>query len=311
MLSQDTLAATRLPATSVARRLLQSNLLAGATACLLGVAATYFLAVWTKAGQDFEDTARAGAARHASTSWYADADHWLEHFTSGTFLLAVVVIGVVGLLRRRWAMALCGVATALAAVLAARFLRDALPVRPALGRVAAAAHGAHQPNSFPSGHAAAAMGLFFGTLIVVNRRWYPAVVILGLPGAVGAGVATVAADWHRVSDTVGADLLALAAGLAGLALAARLGLVAPTIRPHGGTQRTVKVVVAGLATIAAAVGVALYLRYHGAYLTDAEAKYAYWSAQSFALGTGLGAAAVMLGICQSLAAVPRRAKTLK
>jgi hypothetical protein len=310
MLSQDTLAATRLPATSVARRLLQSNLLAGATACLLGVAATYFLAVWTKAGQDFEDTARAGAARHAATSWYSDADHWLEHFTSGTFLLAVVVIGAVGLLRRRWAMALCGVATALAATLAARFLRDALPVRPALGSVAAAAHG-HQPNTFPSGHAAAAMGLFFGTLIVVSRRWYPAVTVLGLPGAVGAGAATVAADWHRASDTIGADLLALAAGLAGLALAARLGLVAPTIRPNGGTQRAVKVVVAGLATVATAIGVALYLRYHGAYATDAEARYAYWSAQSFALGTGLGAAAVMLGICHSLAAAPRRAKTLK
>jgi hypothetical protein len=73
----------------------------------------------------------------------------------------------------------------------------------------------------------------------------------------------------------------------------------------------VKVVVAGLATVAAAIGVALYLRYHSAYAPDAEARYAYWSAQSFALGVGLGAAAVMLGICHSLAAVPRRAKTLK
>src|SRR5262249_61024591 len=96
------------------------------------------------------------------------------------------------------------------------------------GHAAQAATAAFQaPNTLPSGHTAAAMGLFFAMLIVVSRRWYVPVTFLALPGAAMSGVATVAANWHRLSDTVAADLLALAAGLAGLAVVAQLGLVLP------------------------------------------------------------------------------------
>ena len=309
MLYQPALAVDRHTATVGSRRGLRNRLLAAAVVAFAGVFVVYLLAVRTRWGQDFENAALAGARQHRSGSWYEDADRWLNRITAESFALSLAVIGAVGLLRRRYLLALCGVATAGGAVLGARFLKSVLPSRPALGVTAAGGHAAFQaPNTLPSGHTAAAMGLFFAMLIVVSRRWYVPVTLLGLPGAAMSGVATVAADWHRLSDTVAADLLALAAGLAGLAAVAQLGLVRPlpSLVRSRLSQRLLYSFVLCVATAALAVGAAFCLRYYDAGSIPARADAAYWSAQALALGAAVTAAGAMLAVCRRLESVGQR-----
>jgi len=277
----------------------------------------------------------AGARQHRSGSWYEDADRWLNRLTAESFGASLVVIAAVGLLRRRLLLALCGVLTAGGAVLAARFMKAALPSRPVFGADAlGAAHAVHAvhtagvaapvaatmahvalaqatyqpPNTLPSGHAAAAMGLFFATLIVVSRRWYVPVTLLALPGAAFAGVATVAADWHRLSDTVAADLLALAVGLLGLAVVTQIGLVRPGLSLSRSSlgQRLLYAGLLSVATVALAVGAAFFARYHGATSALGREDAAYWSAQALALGAAVTAAGMMLAVCRNLESVGTR-----
>ncbi|MEY9933327.1 hypothetical protein ABH926_007980 [Catenulispora sp. GP43] len=363
MLYPEALAVDRHTATVGSRRDLRNRLVAGAVVALAGVFMVYLLAVRTRWGQDFENAALVGARDHRTGSWYGDADRWLNRLTAESFGVSLVVIAVVGLLRRRLLLALCGVLTAAGTVVAARFLKGALPSRPvfgagtagagqgahtalakgaadvaahaagaaaagahavaagvtaAAGHAAATVHAVHTahaalapgqaPNTLPSGHAAAAMGLLVGALIVVSRRWYVPVVALALPGAAFAGVATVAADWHRVSDTIAADLLALAVGLLGLAAVSQLGLVrpGPSVGQSSLSQRLLYAVVLSIATAALAVGAAYFVRYHGAVSEGVRADAAYWSAQAIALGAAVTAAGVMLAVCRNLESVGHR-----
>lgn len=367
MLYPEALAVDRHTATVGSRRDLRNRLMAGAVVALAGVFVVYLLAVRTRWGQDFENAALVGARDHRTSGWYGDADRWLNRLTAESFGASLAVIAVVGLLRRRLALALCGVLVAGGTVIAARFLKGALPSRPvfgtgtadagqgahaavakgaanaaahaagaaaaaahavtagvaagattAAGHAAAAVHTVHTvhaalapdraPNTLPSGHAAAAMGLVVGALIVVSRRWYVPVVALTLPGAAFAGVATVAADWHRVSDTVAADLLALAVGLLGMAVVTQLGLVrpGPSVGQSSLSQRLLYAVLLSIATAALAVGAAYFVRYHGAVSETVRADAAYWSAQALALGAAVTAAGVMLGVCRNLESVGHR-----
>lgn len=309
MLYQPVLAADRHTATVASRRELRTRLLAAAVVAFAGVFVVYLLAVRTRWGQGLEDSALAGARQHRAGQWYGDADRWLNRITAESFGLSLAVLATVGLLRRRYLLALCGVLTAVGAVAGARLLKDALPGRPVLGAAAGAGHAALQaPNTLPSGHTAAAMGLFCGALIVVSRHWYVPVTLLGLPGAAIAGAATVAAHWHRLSGTVAADLLALAAGLAGLAVMAQLGLVLPTRSPRPSTlgRRLLYALLVGVATAALAIGAACVLRYHGATTAWSRDEAAYWAAQAFAVGSAVAVAGIMLGVCRRLESVGRR-----
>ena len=332
MLYPEALAVDRHTATVGSRRDLRNRLAAGAVVAVAGVFMVYLLAVRTRWGQDFENAALAGARQHRSGSWYEEAERWLNRLTAQSFGVSLLVIAIVGLWRRRMLLALCGVLTAGAVVIAARFMKGALPGRPVFGAdargMAHAAHaaqvahaalvpGAYQsPNTLPSGHAAAALGLFFATLIVVSRRWYVPVTVLILPGAALSGVATVAAHWYRLSDVIAADLLALAVGLLGLAAAAQLGLARPApVRGQSSFgQRLLYAVLLSVATAALAVGAAFFVRYHGPASAPARESAAYWSAQALALGAAVTAAGMMLAVCRNLESVgtlPPRGLTIQ
>src|SRR2546423_1453365 len=81
-------------------------------AAFAGVFVVYLLAVRTRWGQDFETSALAGARQHRAGDWYGDADRWLNRVTAESFGVSLAVVGAVGLLRRRYLLALCGVLTA-------------------------------------------------------------------------------------------------------------------------------------------------------------------------------------------------------
>ena len=117
--------------------------------------------------------------------------------------VASVMFAPVPLLRaRRDALARAACVAAVLATVSAELLRRALLARPVLT-------GLDSLNgpSFPSGHAAAAMGIALAIALVVpaSRRLRLASLTL----AIGVGAVTVYVPSHRVSDVVGGYLLAL------------------------------------------------------------------------------------------------------
>jgi len=183
----------------------------------LGAAGGYVLALvavcgfflWTATGQRWENTLTPPPTDRREFQVRSDllrpAEAVLDFFGDvrviGVVLVALVVVALVtGRGRLGWA----GVGVAVCSVGGARLLKELVP-RPDLGIVHSTTH-----NSFPSGHAATAMGLLCAWLLVVppRARWWVAI-----PGAVGVSVvsaATMVAGWHRVSDVTGGMLLASA-----------------------------------------------------------------------------------------------------
>lgn len=79
------------------------------------------------------------------------------------------------------------------------------------------------------------MTVLFAALIVVPYRWRGVVLFFVLPWAVGIGQYTLTAKWHRLSDTLAADAIALAlAALASWWLARRGALHRHTGRKRAG-----------------------------------------------------------------------------
>jgi membrane-associated phospholipid phosphatase len=182
------------------------HLTLAAVVSLLALAVTCLVFVWTPAGQEFDTAllprAERGGGYEQQTELLTPAKYVLDLFGDtavlAVLLVCVLVIGVVT--KRPWAGA-AGVGVVLGSVLTARFLKEVV-VRPDLG-----VYGSSTHNSFPSGHVAVATGLFLAFLLVLPTKW------LVLPGALAVvviGSATMITGWHRLSDIIGAVLLAVA-----------------------------------------------------------------------------------------------------
>ncbi|MFC6093006.1 phosphatase PAP2 family protein [Saccharothrix lopnurensis] len=214
-----------------------------------GVAAlVYVLAVWTVEGQELENAALRGAdqadAAQAGEAWRA-----LDEITVYSLVAAVVLIALVGVLRRRWDLAVAAVGVVVLGQVVVQGLKRFVLVRPPLVEVA----GDYTHNSLPSGHTAIAMTVLFAAVIVVPHRWRGVVMLILLPWAVGIGQYTLTAKWHRLSDTLAADAIALAlAALASWWLARRGGL-----HRYEGPRRVGRVVIGAFAGVSAVVGLAL------------------------------------------------------
>lgn len=210
-------------------------------------ALVYVLAVWTTAGQLLENAALRGADQ-ADRGESDGAWHALGQITVYSLVAAVVLVALVGVLRRRWDLAVAAVGVVVGGQLVVQVLKRFVLVRPHLVEVT----GDYAHNSLPSGHTTIAMTVLFAALIVVPHRWRGVLLFFVLPWAVGIGQYTLTAKWHRLSDTLAADAIALAlAGLASWWLARRGALHRHTGRRKVG--RVVLVVfwaVSGLATLA-------------------------------------------------------------
>lgn len=181
-----------------------------AAACLVVLILVYVLAVLTVTGQELENAALRGADQAAARDQTA-ADQSLSRITLYSLGVAVVLVAVIGLLRRRPALAVAAVGVIVAGQVVTQGLKRFVLPRPSLVPLT----GHYADNSMPSGHTTIAMTVLFAALLVVPYRWRGVTMVLLLSWAVGIGAYTVTAKWHRLSDTLAADAIAL--GLACLA----------------------------------------------------------------------------------------------
>jgi membrane-associated phospholipid phosphatase len=270
-----------------------------ALVCAVVAVAVYFLAVWTVPGQELENAALRGADEAAAGD-QAVADEGLSRITVYSLAAAVGLVTLVGLLRRRpdLAVAAAGVIVAGQAVtqVLKRFVLPRPPLVPSTGHYA--------ENSLPSGHTTIAMTVLFAALIVVPHRWRGVTLFFLLSWAVGIGAYTVTAKWHRLSDTLAADAIALALACVASWWLARRGAV----RRHEGKRRIPRVVVVTFAALGGLVFLALGGILIGATLTQEgyeatlrdNTYVVYLAANSFASFGSVAAALVFLATWRRL-----------
>jgi membrane-associated phospholipid phosphatase len=171
---------------------------------------TYLLMRRTSLGQRFDSTAYAGSI---PINPAVLGGNELGRITGDSLAVVLVILVLIGLVRRR---PLLGAASALAAgvtVLVTDVLKDDVFTRPFFTRQVPLL-----PDTFPSGHTAAAVGCAMALVLVSPPRWRgPVAVLAGAYGWITA-VQAQTASLHRPSDVIGAAFLAFAAaaGVAGL-----------------------------------------------------------------------------------------------
>jgi membrane-associated phospholipid phosphatase len=276
-----------------------------AAAATVLLALTYWAAVWTVTGQRIENAALRGADQVAGQARLAASDE-LSWITLSSFALVSALLVLAAWWRGGLRLAVgVGIILAGSTVITQTLKRVVLP-RPELVPVT----GDYTHNSFPSGHTTIAMSALFALAVVVPHRWRGIAVAAGGAYAVAIGAQTVTAKWHRVSDTIGADLVALAVTCLVLAWLARRGSLHPVPerrRLRVWTVGAALVVVTGLAL--AAGGTVLVLA-EVPVAPDAVLDYnSYLASQSLALaGSGLAALVLWCSLHQ-LEVGPARPRT--
>ncbi|MBL3699998.1 phosphatase PAP2 family protein [Leucobacter luti] len=252
--------------------------------------AVYVAAVLTPAGQAFENAALRGADQ-VSAGEFALASDALGRITLISLAVATVGVGAIGLLRRQPALAAIAVGVIAAGQLVTQSLKRWVLPRPELVPVT----GDFTENSFPSGHTTIAMTVLVAVFLVVPYRWRGIAMLFTSGWAVGIGAYTVTAKWHRLSDTIGADLVALALGAVAALILLRMRRLEIIARPPR-ARTAVVVVFAVLCAVSCALGALLAtaaLRYT---LTDPVIEWdVYLSAHALALAGSLGAALAYWG----------------
>ena len=259
----------------------------------------YVLAVLTPVGQELENAALRGADQISANEAGA-ADSSLDQITVYSLAIAVVLIAAIGLLRRRWDLALASVGVIVAGQVITQGLKRYVLPRPPLVQLT----GHYADNSLPSGHTTIAMTVLFAALIVVPYRWRGVALFFVLSWAVGIGSYTVTAKWHRLSDTLAADAIALALGCLASWWLARRGLV----YQHEGKRHVPRVLIV---TFTAVVG-AFFLLFGVFFTLVPLARYGldgvlrddtwiiYLAAQSLASAGSIAAALIFLGTWRRL-----------
>lgn len=167
--------------------------------------AVYAIAVLTRFGQLFENSALAGSKLSPNNLLAVD-DAQLRVISVSSLAIAIVLVALIGYVRGGWRLGVAGSGTIILSVGIAEVLKHYVLPRPDL--VGAQEGILH--NSFPSGHTTIAMSFLMALLLVVPFRWRGLAMLVTLGWATGIGALTVAAHWHRLSDTLGANAVALA-----------------------------------------------------------------------------------------------------
>lgn len=212
--------------------------------------AVYWLAVRTATGQAVENAALYGADQVDPRAFLA-ARSLLDTITVTSLVAATVLVGVIGLLRRQANLAMAAMAVILGSQAVTQILKYVVLQRPDLLPT-----DEYMANTLPSGHTTAAMSVLFATLIVMPYRFRGVAMFFALTWAVGIGAYTVIAQWHRLSDTLAADAVALAVACAASLFLARTDRIRAVVSP-GAARFTLRTVFVGLVTVVGAVSAAL------------------------------------------------------
>lgn len=219
--------------------------------CVALLAAVYLLAVWTVAGQRFEDAVLRAASRTAGTVDAQRAVDTLALIRTSSVVAASVLVLLVALLRRKLVLGVAGVAVVAASIAAAETMQRVV-LRPVLLDTGYR----REDQSFPSGHAAVAISLMCALVLVTPYRLRGPAVLVSSLWAASVEVAAVQASWHRPSDTIGSDLLVVVFVCVAVGLLARWGRVreaAPRTPLGRLTQALVAGSFAGVAVLACGV----------------------------------------------------------
>jgi membrane-associated phospholipid phosphatase len=169
----------------------------------------------------------------------------LDSIDVASVAVALVLLAVVGLIRREPARAVAAVALVLASVGTVELVKHGLP------------HVVHalppgRRATWPSGHLSVAASLGFALVLAVPSVARPTAAVLGAAYAAGIGLSVVVEGWHYPSDVVGAFFLCgFWAALAALILPAAAESARVNAR---GVVLALVVVAAGLAIAALLAG---------------------------------------------------------
>lgn len=226
----------------------------GVGVALAVLCAIYIAAVLTTAGQAHENAALRGADQ-VSPERVVSANTILGAITVVSLGVMTLVVGVIGLIRRRVDLAVAGVGVIVAGQIVTQPLKRVILPRPDL--VDVNAFYAH--NTLPSGHTTIAMTVLFALILVVPYRWRGITLLFALPWAMSIGAYTVMAKWHRVSDTIAADAVSFLLACAASWWLTRRGAVVhhPDGVYHG--RQILFGVVAAFVVVVTALGVLLWI----------------------------------------------------
>jgi hypothetical protein len=178
-----------------------------------GVVVIYKVFIRTITGQAVD----TGALNGADVS-HERVVEILSRTLNGTTLislvLACVAAAAIGIVRRRFDVAVAAAVLVIGSNLTSQLLKTHLH-RPNLD-------GFPAPNSFPSGHTTAAASVAFALILALPHAIRGMVALIGAGYVTIIAIATVWAEWHRPSDTVAGLLVVLAWG----------GLVSAALRLH-------------------------------------------------------------------------------
>lgn len=194
------------------------------SAAVVVFVANYLFFVRTTIGQELDDAALAGGELEPQ-GVITEAWDELDVISVASLAGACVVIGVIALARRRFALAFAALATIGIANVATQLLKRVVLPRPDL-------IGAGDLNSLPSGHATVAATVSVGLVMVTAPRWRSITALVTMLFPISIAVAVVTAGWHRPSDSIAAFCVVLAVATTTLAAAVALfgfdpGLVLP------------------------------------------------------------------------------------
>ncbi|MBT2444056.1 phosphatase PAP2 family protein [Streptomyces sp. ISL-36] len=267
-------------------------------ACLgsiLLLAVVYAGLVLTATGQRWENAVPAGWLTDETPAAAYGANPTLQHLTVYSLAGGLLALTVIGILRRRFALTLAALGAVGVSLFLAELLQRHFLVRPDL----VGAPPDLTRNSFPSGHTTIAMSVMFGLVLVVPYRMRGLAVGLCALWATAVGAYTMAAGWHRPSDTIGADLLLLAVACGLLALLARRGRLGPAHRRRF-PFRTLFVIIPLTLAALGGLGAGLLLLVDSVFVLPPGVRSLphdpYRSGQALAAGASAAATLLLLGL---------------